>query len=199
MKALDRYDVRMVALSYRGFWKSSGRPSQKGIELDSEAVVDWALHRFGIDCKIVLWGQSIGAGVATLAAAKLGRVRPDDAGRILGLLLETPFVGVQDMLIALYPQKFLPYRYLGTFLMSTWDSRGALNNIGNLPKQPKVALLQAGGDEIVPDGQATILKNICKNKGMQVEHHVIAHALHTEVMMKPEGRRQIVAFLRSFI
>src|SRR4051794_33675624 len=31
----------MVCCSYRGFWTSNGRPSEKGIALDAEATLRW--------------------------------------------------------------------------------------------------------------------------------------------------------------
>jgi uncharacterized protein len=192
-------DLKLVALSYRGYWKSSGRPSQAGIELDAQATLKWALERYAEKhTRFVLWGQSIGAGVASVTTAALLRKDKDSFSRISGILLETPFVDLKAMLIALYPQKFLPYRYLTPFLMSTWNSKVALETIGASNAVLRVMLLQAGDDEIVPEGQAEILKDICSSNGVDVKHHIIPNTLHTEVMMKPQGRRQIVDFLKSF-
>ena len=190
--------IRLVALSYRGYWTSKGSPSQAGIELDTEAAISWVLEHFNSpDTKIVLWGQSIGAGVASLAAASLARSDPASFRRVSGLLLETPFVDLRAMLVALYPQKYLPYRYLTPFLMSIWDSKAALESIGSRQPPLQVSLLQAGNDEIVPDGQAAVLKEACSSQGMHVVHHIVPGALHQEVMMKPRGRKEIVAFLQS--
>jgi uncharacterized protein len=68
----------------------------------------------------VLWAQSIGAGVATTALASLLESGVDaiKLSCIRGLLLETPFIDLQSMLVALYPQKILPYRYFSPFLQS---------------------------------------------------------------------------------
>ena len=66
----------VVAVSYRSFWTSRGRPSQRGIELDAEAALQWIGTTFGVPSpksKLLLWGQSIGAGVATHAAARAVR------------------------------------------------------------------------------------------------------------------------------
>ncbi|OAL31001.1 hypothetical protein AYO22_01296 [Fonsecaea multimorphosa] len=61
----------IVALSYRGFWKSKGSPSQTGIELDAEAALEWVLGRYDSDrTRFVVWGQSIGAGVATGSSSR---------------------------------------------------------------------------------------------------------------------------------
>jgi len=217
----------VVALSYRGFWKSKGRPSQKGIELDARAALQWVSERYGHlpDVELVLWGQSIGVGVATRAAAMhmhgnlptrpAKPLRQPSGLRISGLLLETPFTSLRAMLLALYPQKFLPYRYLGPFLMSTWDSEAALlsagkritedheqrQDIGREERLPpvRVLLLEAGDDELVPRGDAAKLRAICEQfEVIEVEHKVVSGALHTDVMMKGQGKKAIVQFLKQF-
>jgi len=189
----------IAALSYRGFWKSKGRPSQAGIELDAEAALRWVLTRYDPSrVNIVVWGQSIGAGAATVGLANLLKDDEGPSRRISGLLLETPFVDMKAMLLALYPQKFLPYRYLSPFLWSTWDSKTALHQIGKARTSLRVLILEAGDDEIVPAGQAAILEQVCRADGLAVDRKVISGSLHTEVMIKGQGRARIVEFLKSF-
>ncbi|KAK3329317.1 hypothetical protein B0H66DRAFT_596907 [Apodospora peruviana] len=108
--------LTFVCLSYRGFWTSRGRPSERGLRIDAEAGVQWIaeLHesKFGNGDRgpvpvpiLLVWGQSIGSGVATNLAAtgRLPATMP-----IKGLILETPFLSVRAMLETLYPQKWLP-------------------------------------------------------------------------------------------
>ncbi|KAL2410364.1 hypothetical protein ABEF94_003099 [Exophiala dermatitidis] len=187
----------IVALSYRGYWKSKGSPSQTGIELDVEAALNWIFHRYEPDkTKVIVWGQSIGAGAATIGLANLSRKSDGSLSRIAGVVLETPFVDLKAMLIALYPQKFLPYRYLSPFLLSTWDSQTALHEIAKAKPDLSILILEAGDDEIVPAGQAAILEEVCHKQGITVERKVVPGALHTEVMTKGQGRNHIVKFLR---
>ena len=117
----------------------------------------------------------------------------------LGLVLETPFVDLRSMLVALYPQKFLPYRYLYPFLRSTWDSSGALQQVAAAKptRLQKILIMQAGSDEIVPDGQAELLRHVCAEGGLDAELKVIKGALHTEIMAKQEGRKMIAEFLKN--
>jgi len=195
----DDKQYTIVGLSYRGFWKSKGKPSQGGIELDVEAALNWVLDRYDPSTNIVIWGQSIGAGAASVGLANLlNRRHPDAQDRVAGLLLETPFVDLKTMLVALYPQKFLPYRYLAPFLLSTWDSKSALEEIGKADTRLRVLIVEAGDDEIVPSGQGAILEGVCKEQGMDVDRASVPGALHTEVMTKARGRSHIVRFLGSF-
>lgn len=203
----------IVGLSYRGFWTSRGRPSERGIGLDAAAAIEYALHELpassGQQTNLVLWGQSIGAGVATSAAATLSSSRRAAAhngskGRepipqVRGLLLETPFVSVRAMLTTIYPQKWLPYRYLGPFLRNHWDSRLALRKLAHSSTtSPKILILQAANDELVPGTQSEELEEICRDLHLSAERKVVANALHTDVATKAQGRSEIVGFLKRF-
>ncbi|KAI9817159.1 MAG: hypothetical protein M1827_001271 [Pycnora praestabilis] len=199
----------LVAVSYRGFWTSQGRPSQKGIELDVAAALQWVERTYGTpgsNVNVVLWGQSIGAGIATTAAARYLAMHslykdPTKSQRlnIQALILETPFTSVGSMLIALYPQKWLPYRYLGPFLRNWWDSEAALHQIESLSMgaKPKILLLQSGQDELVPKEHGIALEDLCRHLGMDVDRKVVPGALHTEAMARGEGRSSISRFLRK--
>lgn len=190
-----------VAVSYRGYWTSSGRASAKGIERDAAAALHWILQRYASvkHLKIVLWGQSIGAGVATNAAAEYLEAADISQRRpiIDGMVLETPFTSVREVLLAFYPQKWLPYRYLTPFLRSHWDSEEALRRIAHAAgdRKPTTLILEAGKDEVVPHGQAERIEELCKSLGLDVERKTIAGALHTELMAKADGRRETARFL----
>lgn len=201
----------IVALSYRGFWTSRGRPSEPGITLDAAAALEWISATFPANTSLVLWGQSLGAGVAAKAAAAYSKGDPgSDAAttrrsigtavpklEIKGLLLETPFTSVKDMLAAIYPQSWLPYRYLWPFLRSHWDSRRALSQIAELKSKPKVLIMQAGGDELVPLEHGKELEDICRRRHICADRTVIQAALHHEILFKSQGRAAVADFVKK--
>ena len=90
----------LVALSYRGYGGSSGRPSEAGLVNDALAAYAFALARYPAS-RIVLWGESLGTGVAVALAAE----KP--VGRVV---LESPFSSAADVGAASYP--FVPVRLL---------------------------------------------------------------------------------------
>jgi uncharacterized protein len=90
----------LVALSYRGYAGSSGRPSEQGLLWDAEAAHAFASARYGAD-RLVVWGFSLGSGVAVALAADQ---------RIGKLILEAPYTSIPDIAAAAYP--FLPVRWL---------------------------------------------------------------------------------------
>lgn len=83
----------LVAVSYRGYAGSSGRPSEDGLLQDAEAAYAFTAARYAAD-KIVVWGFSLGTGVAVALAAK----HP-----VAKLVLEAPFTSTADVAAALYP------------------------------------------------------------------------------------------------
>src|SRR6476646_4261907 len=90
----------LVALSYRGYGGSSGRPSESGLLADAGAAYAFALARYPAE-RIVLWGESLGTGVAVALAADTPVAR---------VILESPFTSTADVAAALY--WFIPVRWL---------------------------------------------------------------------------------------
>jgi fermentation-respiration switch protein FrsA (DUF1100 family) len=73
--------VGLVALEYRGYGGSAGSPSEQGLIADAQAAYRFAAGRYP-PRQLVLWGESLGSGVAIALAAE----RP--VGRVI---LEAPF------------------------------------------------------------------------------------------------------------
>jgi uncharacterized protein len=89
----------LVALSYRGYAGSSGKPSEEGLLKDAAAAFAFLSARYEPK-RIVLWGFSLGTGVAVALAAE---------HEIGGLILEAPYTSIADIAAAAFP--YLPVRY----------------------------------------------------------------------------------------
>jgi pimeloyl-ACP methyl ester carboxylesterase len=59
----------LVALSYRGYGGSSGRPTEEGLGEDAAAAYDFAIARYSVQ-RIVLWGESLGSALAIALGAE---------------------------------------------------------------------------------------------------------------------------------
>jgi fermentation-respiration switch protein FrsA (DUF1100 family) len=90
----------LLALSYRGYMGSTGRPTEDGLLHDAEAAYDFAAARYPPE-RIVLWGHSLGSGVAVALASR----RP-----VAKLILEAPFSSTVDVAAAMSP--IVPVRWL---------------------------------------------------------------------------------------
>ena len=77
----------LVALSYRGYGGSSGRPTEEGLSEDAAAAYAFAVARYPAQ-RIVLWGESLGSALAIA----LGAEKPVGC-----LVLEAPFTSAVDV------------------------------------------------------------------------------------------------------
>ncbi|MGJ4940514.1 alpha/beta hydrolase [Bradyrhizobium sp. HKCCYLS1011] len=93
LKALTADGTGLVALSYRGYAGSSGSPSEHGLLLDANAAYAFTAERYAAD-RIVIWGFSLGTGVATAIAAD----KP-----IAKLILEAPYASTVEVASAMFP------------------------------------------------------------------------------------------------
>ena len=83
---LHRRGFSVLAVDYRGYGESSGRPSEQGIYRDGDAAVAYFSQRLRkTGSPTIYWGRSLGCAVASYTAAK----QPPD-----GLVLESPFPDV---------------------------------------------------------------------------------------------------------
>lgn len=128
---LDRgYGVLLAA--YRGYGGSGGDPSEAGLLADGRAALDF-LRQAGVAPEtIVLYGESLGSGVAVAMAGEY---------EVAALLLEAPYSSIADVAASHYG--YLPVRWL---IKDRFDS---LARIGAV----RVPLLVVHGerDEIIPN------------------------------------------------
>jgi fermentation-respiration switch protein FrsA (DUF1100 family) len=198
----------MVCCSYRGYWTSKGRPSEKGILQDAAAALKWIrdVEETSSDeggkqpVSVIIWGQSIGAGVATNLAAQQALFSERLALKML--ILETPFLSIRAMLETIYPQKWLPYRHLWPFLrnhLDSWEALGVLqeNAIRHKVTPPNVVIVEAERDELVPASHGDMLERRCLELGLKVRKQSIPTALHNEVLVRPGGRTAMVEAIRQ--
>ena len=185
--------------SYRGYWSSTGRPSQRGITRDCAAIFSHLHASYPPRTRFVLWGHSIGCGIAMAAWADY--LKSGGAGKrdVVGIVLETPFVSVDRMLRAIYPQRWLPYRYLSPFLTSHWDMASAAEVVRASGTKAKMLVLRAQRDEIVPEEEAVAAERILEDMvdGCGIRKVVIERALHEECGARAQGKQEILEFLRG--
>jgi hypothetical protein len=99
-EAITSDGTGLVALSYRGYAGSSGSPSEQGLLSDAAVTYAFAVAMYD-PARIVLWGFSLGSGIAVAVAAE---------HQVGGLILEAPYTSIADIAAAAFP--FLPARYL---------------------------------------------------------------------------------------
>lgn len=93
-KELLPLDAGLLIIDYRGYGKSSGKPSEPGLYRDAAAALAWLRSRGVVASDILLFGKSLGGGVAT----ELAR-----GTRFRGLVLESTFTSIQAIIAHLFP------------------------------------------------------------------------------------------------
>jgi fermentation-respiration switch protein FrsA (DUF1100 family) len=131
----------VFAFDYRGYGASSGRPSERGLYRDVEAVLERFWRAAAADgAPVAYWGRSLGAAMAAYAAT----LRAPD-----GLILESGFpdaralIGASPVLRLLAP--FSTYRFA---------ARDFVRRLG--PAVP-VLVLHGDDDHVVPFAQGQAL------------------------------------------
>ena len=119
----EQQQVNLLAIDYRGYGKSAGKPSEAGILADGDAAQKWLAQRTGRQPgDVILMGRSLGGCVAVDLAAKNGArglilqntttSMPDAAGRIYW------FLPVQWLMKNRYDSLSKIVRYHGPLLQS---------------------------------------------------------------------------------
>lgn len=97
-----RLGLNVFIIDYRGYGKSEGEPSEAGMYRDAEAAWRYLTDARGIaPQQIVIYGRSLGGGVASHLAAQ---------HRAGALVLESSFTSLHDAAAGVYP--WLPVHWL---------------------------------------------------------------------------------------
>jgi hypothetical protein len=91
-----------LMIDYRGYGRSQGKPSEKGLYRDAEAAWNWLVrHKEVPPGRIICWGRSLGGPVA----ARLARDKQPGAA-----IIESSFTSLPELGQTIYP--FLPVRLI---------------------------------------------------------------------------------------
>src|SRR5215469_8018536 len=115
---LSNTPANILALEYRGYGHSQGKPSEAGIYMDAEAAYQYLVKQRRLDpTSIISFGQSLGTAVATHLAANR---------TVGGVILEAPFPSAARVASRLY--WFLPG--LSLLMHGQLDTESNLRKIG---------------------------------------------------------------------
>ena len=106
----------VLLAGYRGYGGNPGTPSEAGLAADARAAAGWLAEQGVNPACIVLYGESLGSGVAVRLASER---------RVAAVVLESPFSSVADVGQAHYP--IFPVKLL---LRDRFDSLSRIAGIG---------------------------------------------------------------------
>ena len=167
-------DATTALISYRGYGESEGRPTATDLVEDAGVVVETMRQRFGEGREVILFGRSLGAGIAAVAA---GAVSVD------GLILLSPYVSLGRIAQQRFP--VFPVRWL---LQHDIDASAVA---GALPD--RLLVLYARHDNIVPTAESRAFVGLLSSRPQVVEFA----GAHNTPMTAPPIWEAIKAFLRD--
>ncbi|XP_026526633.1 protein ABHD12B isoform X1 [Notechis scutatus] len=92
IKTMSGGGFHVFAVDYRGYADSTGNPSEKGFTRDILCLYNWVKARSG-NSTIILWGHSLGTGIATNTARRL----KEQEGIIVdAIILEAAYTTIRD-------------------------------------------------------------------------------------------------------
>lgn len=162
MLLLSRLPARVFIFDYRGYGRSEGRPTEKGLYRDGRAAWTYLTSERGIDPgRIVIYGVSLGGAVAVDVATDVNPA---------GLIVQSSFTSVPDMARRHYP--FIPAWMIRTRL----DSELKIGGI-DCP----IMVAHSPADEVVP---FELGKRLFEAAGGESRFVEIPDAGHNETWLK---------------
>ena len=124
-------NINFLLVVWRGFSGNKGKPTEEGLYEDARSAVRWLKTRGVLEKNIIIYGESLGTGVATEIAQN---------NNFAGIILESPFTSMVDAGKSKYP--YLPVRFL---LKDKYESNKKIKNIKN-----PILIMHGKVDNIVP-------------------------------------------------
>ena len=124
-------NINFLIIAWRGFSGNNGKPSEEGLYIDGKSAIDWLIKKGVDENNLILYGESLGTGVATHLAQNKNYA---------GVILETPFTSMIDT-----AKKFYPYIPVSLLLKDKFENYKKIKNI-NSP----ILVMHGEVDQIVP-------------------------------------------------
>ncbi|KAF7219823.1 monoacylglycerol lipase ABHD12-like [Nothobranchius furzeri] len=147
-KLLSALGYHVLVPDYRGFGDSTGEPTEAGLTADALCVFNWVKAR-SRDSLVVIWGHSLGTGVASNTAVKL----LEEGVVFDGVILEGAF-NTKRQEITFHPFTWFYWKIpvIGYFLPGPWDNNKVVfPTEDNLRKmRSPILFLHSEDDHLVP-------------------------------------------------
>ena len=131
LNRLNELNLNVLIISWRSFSGNQGKPNETNLYGDAKKAVKW-LNDKGVETeKIILYGESLGTGVA---------VEIGQNNKFNSIILESPYTSMIKAAKIYYP--YLPVKFL---LKDKYESEKKIKNI----KTP-ILIMHGKKDDIVP-------------------------------------------------
>ncbi len=142
---LSSFRINILAVSYRGYGKSQGKPSEDGIYIDGKAALNYVNKTLGFPMNnVIVFGRSIGTTVA---------INTSQNKNINRLILVTPLTNGEEFAEA------IGFNFLSFIAGKSFDNIGKIVNV----KCP-ILIIHGTQDHVIPFEMGERLYNEAKAK-----------------------------------
>ncbi len=179
----------VLIFDYRGYAENQGSPSEEGLALDARAAWNFATQELDVPPeRIIVFGESLGGGVAVTLTAEKCKIGTPPAG----IVLRSTFSSMSDAASHHYP--WLPIRLA---LLDRYDS---MSHIGKICCP--ILMMHGDNDRVVPLALGERLFDAASAKstsGVEKRLAILQGAGHNDVLDTAKGamRAAISSFLRD--
>jgi fermentation-respiration switch protein FrsA (DUF1100 family) len=132
MRILVKTGVNILAVDYRGYGKSEGKPDEAGVYQDADAAYDYLVNQRQISVQdIFIYGHSLGGAVAINMASR----RPCG-----GLIVQSSFTNARAMTRRIFALPLIEY-----LVKSHFDSEQTIRNV-----HAPILVAHGTRDDVVP-------------------------------------------------
>ncbi len=174
-QAIREAGSAVLIVDYRGYGKSKGHPSERGLHLDADAAYDRLLQLGYGPKQIVVQGESLGTAIASELASRRG---------CAGLILESPLASLSEMAGRVLP-------VIGPMVAHGFDTKKTIREV-----RAPLLVIHGDADEIVPFSQG---QTVFTAANQPKEFWRVPGAHHNDLLYTAgnEYVRRLRAFYRS--
>ncbi|POG79335.1 Alpha/Beta hydrolase protein [Rhizophagus irregularis DAOM 181602=DAOM 197198] len=176
-----KLEYNVVMLSYRGYGLSEGTPTEKGLRIDSQAILDFILKDEDLkNTKLIAYGQSLGGAVSIDLVSR-------NEDKFSGMIVENTFLSIPKLI----PHVFPLIKYLAFLCHQVWPSEKAIQQIVNVP----VLFLSGLNDELVPPSHMRQLYELSQTRTKHWKG--FNDGTHNETVFQPSYYDTIEDFIKK--
>ena len=166
---IKHLNMNLIIFGYRGYGKSEGTPSEKGLLIDGNAIAHYVFEGKEIEKyidreQVFLFGRSLGGAVA--ASVALDMTLP-----FKGVIIENTFTTMADLVDIMFPL----LKYVKDYLLKTKFE--TIKIIGKI-KRP-ILFCRSEFDELIPKPQMDALYNMATG-ALFKQYYMIKNGTHND-------------------
>jgi|CXWL01.1.fsa_nt_gi fermentation-respiration switch protein FrsA (DUF1100 family) len=147
----------VLAISYRGYGKSEGKPSEQGLYIDGRTAISFLTEAKNIPLQnIIIYGESLGTGVSVQMATEF---------KVGAMVLQAPYTSVTGRAAEIY--FFIPVRLV---LLDNFDSIDKISKV-----QSPLLIIHGELDETIPIRHGKMMLAAANSPKEAIFFHDVGH------------------------